>query len=90
MVESGETDSAGGTDAGGDTDGDRHLTDRAKAGIAIAAFGVLVPGITDNLLTQAGAPGLGALVWAIGFGTTVVALWYVVLRPLDIGAETEA
>ncbi|MWG34099.1 hypothetical protein GQS65_06270 [Halomarina oriensis] len=58
-------------------------------GLALAAFGVVVPGVLDFFLTRAGAPGLGVIVWTVGFGSAVVALWYVVLRPLDIGAETE-
>lgn len=68
---------------------DEIISERMKVGVAIIAFGVLVPGLVDNLLAQAGAPGLGALVWTVGFGSAVVALWYVVLRPLNIGAETE-
>jgi hypothetical protein len=91
MAESGEVESA--TDAEGTGESDEEgtfLTRRAKAGLLIAALGVAVPGLTNNLLTQAGFPGVGALVWAVGFGTTVVALWYVLLRPLDLGAETEA
>jgi hypothetical protein len=86
MAESGETDATVDPDA----DEERTiLTERAKAGLVIAALGVAIPGLVDNLLTQAGAPGLGALVWAIGFGSAVVALWYVLLRPLNLGAETE-
>ncbi|MFC5972372.1 hypothetical protein ACFPYI_13610 [Halomarina salina] len=78
------------TDPATDEDEGEMLSERAKAGIAIVALGVIVPGLVDNLLTQAGAPGLGVLVWTVGFGSAVIALWYVVLRPLDIGAETEA
>lgn len=81
------TDRETAADAGEADDG--MISERMKVGVAIIAFGVLVPGLVDNLLAQAGAPGLGALVWTVGFGSAVVALWYVVLRPLNIGAETE-
>ena len=99
MAEPGDASSTPDTDEVSDaeTAGDAETPDdgaifseRMKVGIAIVALGVVVPGLVDNLLTNAGAPGLGVLVWTVGFGSAVVALWYVVLRPLDIGAETEA
>ncbi|MFC6837654.1 hypothetical protein [Halomarina ordinaria] len=70
-----------------DGDDEAFLTDRFKLGAAIALFGVLAPGITDYALTALGAPGLGAGVWAIGYATTVVVLFVLFIRPLDIGAE---
>ncbi|MFD1514654.1 hypothetical protein [Halomarina rubra] len=91
MAERGETAASARTEEATDSDdGSTVFTERAKAGIVIAALGVAVPGLADNLLTQAGAPGIGALVFALGFGSAVVAFWYVVLRPIDFGAETEA
>ena len=82
----GDVDTATGAAA---DDEEGLFSERMKVGIAIVVVGVLVPGLVDNLLTHAGAPGLGVLVWIVGFGSAVVALWYVVLRPLNIGAETE-
>ena len=91
-----ETEAPASADADGDPDPgesetedgtQRVFTDRAKLGIAIAVTGIVTTGLFDNLLTQRGAPGAGALVWALGFATTVGILWYVLLRPLDIGAR---
>lgn len=50
----------------------------------IAAAGIAVAGVADYLLTTSGHVGLGRLTWAIGFGTTVLAVWYVWLRPMDL------
>lgn len=70
----------------GDGSGNTVFTDRAKLGIAIAVTGIVTAGLLDNFFTQQGAPVAGALAWALGFATTVVMMWYVLLRPIDIGA----
>lgn len=51
---------------------------------AIAAVGIAVSGIADYLLTTSGHVGLGRLAWTVGFGVTVLAVWYVWLRPMDL------
>lgn len=51
---------------------------------AIAVLGVVVSGVADHLLTTAGYVGLGRLVWMVGFGVTVLAVWYLWLRPMDL------
>jgi len=66
--------------------GSAVFTDRAKLGIAIAVAGIVTAGLLDNFFTQQGAPAAGALAWALGFAMTVIVLWYVLLRPIDIGA----
>jgi hypothetical protein len=53
------------------------------AGLTIA-FGVIVPGILKYLLTDAGYPFIGTLVWAFGFGSIAIAFWYRFILPLDI------
>lgn len=50
----------------------------------IAAVGIAVSGVADYLLTTSGHVGLGRLVWTVGFGVTVLAVWYVWLRPMDL------
>ncbi len=55
-----------------------------RAFIIILVGGILVPGIADYYLSQAGAPSLGSFVWAVGFGTAVTVIWFGWLRPLDI------
>jgi len=51
---------------------------------AVLASGVLIPGLAKYFLSAAGYPGIGSLVWAVGFGTMVFVIWYVWLRPLEI------
>lgn len=45
---------------------------------------VAVPGVADYLLSANGYPALGRTVWALGYGSGIVLIWYVWLRPLDI------
>ncbi|MFC7156707.1 hypothetical protein ACFQPA_22030 [Halomarina halobia] len=63
------------------------VSDRMKLGAAVATLGVVVPGVADYALTTLGAPGLGRIVWALGYGTTVVVLFVLFIRPLDIGGD---
>lgn len=65
-------------------DGPRAFTDTAKLGAGIAVIGIVGTGMLDFLFSQYGAPGVGRAVWAAGFTLTVLALWFVVLRPMDI------
>ncbi|WP_254545701.1 hypothetical protein [Halomarina pelagica] len=67
-------------------EGSSMVSDRVKLGAAIALLGVVTPGLLDFALTTLGAPGLGRIVWALGYGTTVVVLFVLFVRPLDIGA----
>lgn len=53
---------------------------------ALLAAGVVLAGMTDFLLARLGFPGVGAWVWAIGYGGTVLAVWFFFLR----GQEFEA
>lgn len=55
----------------------------------IAALGIVVSGVADYLLTASGYVGLGRLVWAVGFGVTVLVVWYLWLRPMDITGPEE-
>jgi hypothetical protein len=49
----------------------------------ILAAGVIVPGVLDYFLHQAGRPALGSAVWLAGFGTMILVVWYGWVRPLD-------
>jgi len=52
-------------------------------GLTIATV-VIVPGLANGLLSQAGYPWVGSAVWALGYGMGVVCIWYRWIRPLDI------
>lgn len=57
---------------------------------AVLASGVVIPGLAMYFLTAAGYSTLGSLVWALGFGTMVLVIWYVWLRPLDITGPVQS
>ena len=63
------------------------LTSR-RALLLIAVAGIIVPGILDFTLVQYGYSGVGSLVWTLGYGGAIIAVWYGWLRPLDITGDT--
>lgn len=65
-------------------DGSRAFTETAKLGAGIAVVGIVGTGMLDFALSQYVSPAAGRLVWAVGFTLTVLVLWYVVLRPMEI------
>jgi hypothetical protein len=81
----GDTDVDGDGGEGEGEDGGWEFSDRGKLGALIAVVGIVGTGVVDFALSQLGAPGVGGAVWAAGYGLTIVALWYVLLRPLDLG-----
>jgi hypothetical protein len=67
------------------------MDSRVVVGLVIAA-GVILPGVANYALYQAGAPTLGAAVWAVGYASMVLVVWYGWIRPLDLtgpGGGTE-
>lgn len=60
-----------------------NRNDALVLGATIAAV-VIVPGLANGLLSQAGYPLVGSTVWALGYGLGVIGIWYVWIRPLDI------
>ncbi|MFC7046896.1 hypothetical protein ACFQH6_17140 [Halobacteriaceae archaeon GCM10025711] len=52
---------------------------------AVVAAGVIVPGVLNYWLAQAGHATAGDVVWVLGYGLMVVLVWYGWLRPLDLG-----
>jgi hypothetical protein len=74
----------------GDDNGTEGLSRRAVVAAVIAVVGIVGSGIADFLLSGMGGPTLGAAVWTVGYLSTVVALWYVLLRPLDLDGDGAA
>ena len=60
-----------------------NRNDTIALGLTIAAV-VIVPGLANGFLSDAGYPWVGSAVWALGYGFGVVVIWYVWIRPLDI------
>ncbi|MFB6128104.1 MAG: hypothetical protein ABEJ79_12545 [Halolamina sp.] len=56
--------------------------------IAVIAGGVLVSGFARRTLGVAGFPNLGRVVYVLGYGGVVAAVWYGWIRPLDISGPT--
>jgi hypothetical protein len=64
-----------------------NRNDTLVLGLTIAAV-VIVPGLANGFLSQAGYPWVGSAVWALGYGLGVVYIWYVWIRPIDITGPT--
>lgn len=82
-----------GRDGDGDGDGDDG-SDDGRTGpfgrdalllAAVVVVGVAGTGIVRRLLGEVGLNGLGRLVFVLGYGGMVVAVWYGWIRPLEIG-----
>ena len=54
----------------------------------VLAVGVVGPGLANYFLAQGGYETLGTVVWALGYATMVLVLWYVWVRPLDLSGPT--
>lgn len=65
------------TDTGG------GLPGWAKPALVLATA-VVLSGVADYALTEAGYPSLATLVWVAGYGGAVVVVWAVWLRDLDL------
>jgi hypothetical protein len=66
---------------------DANGTDRRRGVLLLALVllvGVAGPGLARRFLGEAGYGNLGRLVFVLGYGTMVVVVWYVWIRPLDI------
>ena len=67
------------------------MDSRVALGLVVAA-GIVLPGVANYFLNQAGASTLGSLVWAVGYASMVLVVWYGWIRPLDLtgpGGGTE-
>lgn len=59
------------------------LSTRIRFALVLTA-GILVSGVADWALTQAGYEVAGIAVWILGYLGTMLVVWYLWLRPLDI------
>ena len=53
--------------------------------IVVLLAGITVPGLLVYWLSSIGASQLGEVVWALGYGTTILVIWYGWIRPIDFG-----
>lgn len=51
--------------------------------VIVVLTGVLVPGLTNHVLSQSGYHTLGSVVWAVGYAAMAVVLYVGWVRPLD-------
>lgn len=66
------------------------MSNGSRAAFAMVLLvGVAGNGISVYLLNRAGLSTLGSVVWAVGYGTTILVLWYGWLRPMDITGGTD-
>lgn len=59
--------------------------EKLALGLTLATV-VIVPGLANAALSSMGYGVLGSLVWAFGYGSGAIFVWYVYIRPLDISA----
>lgn len=52
-------------------------------GLAVAAV-VIVPGLASWVIHSLGHSTLGTITWMIGYGSGIIAMWYIWIRPLDL------
>ncbi|MXR20217.1 hypothetical protein [Halobacterium bonnevillei] len=67
------------------------MDERVVLGLLIAA-GIVLPGVANYALNAAGAPTVGSIVWAVGYASMVLVVWFGWIRPLDLtgpGGGTE-
>lgn len=57
-------------------------------GAVVLAVGLVVGGLADYALSQAGYASLGALAWVIAYSGIVVTVWAVWLRHLEFEPST--
>ena len=51
--------------------------------VLVVLAGVVVPGVTNYVLSYSGFDTLGSLVWAVGYGAMAVVLYLGWVRPLE-------
>ncbi|WP_049986487.1 hypothetical protein [Halobellus rufus] len=51
---------------------------------ALLVVGIAGSGVARRLLGEAGYDDLGAIVFVLGYGGMIVAIWYAWIRPMDI------
>ncbi len=80
-----DTDARGGGDADADDEGRLFELTRDKLLVAaILLVGIAGSGIARRTLGEFGYDNLGVLVYVVGYGGMVVAIWYGWIRPMDL------
>ncbi|MEF8887437.1 MAG: hypothetical protein V5A30_06485 [Haloarculaceae archaeon] len=52
--------------------------------VLVVLVGVLVPGLTNHVLSQSGYHTLGSVAWAVGYAAMAVVLYVGWVRPLEV------
>ena len=74
-------------DAQDDADGDGRLFELTRDKLLVATLllvGIAGSGLARRGLGELGYNDLGALVYILGYGGMVVAIWYGWIRPMDL------
>lgn len=74
----GMADSADGADDAGFFTRDKLLL------LAVVVSGIVLPGIARRFLGEAGYPGVGTIVFVLGYAGMVFLVWYGWIRPLEL------
>jgi len=75
------------TDARSDADDEGQLFELTRDKLLLAALllvGIAGSGLARRFLGELGYNDLGALVYVLGYGGMVVAIWYGWIRPMDL------
>jgi len=59
--------------------------EKLALGLTLATV-VILPGLANAVLSSMGYGTLGSVVWAFGYGSGAILVWYVYIRPLEIRA----
>lgn len=59
--------------------------DKIALGLTLVAV-IVIPGLANAALSRVGYGTLGSIVWAVGYGSGALFVWYVYVRPLDVRA----
>ena len=60
---------------------------KAQFALTLVAV-ILIPGFADYALAAAGYKTLAGIVWTVGYGSGIIALWYRWIRPLDLSGPS--
>ena len=63
-----------------------ELSSRVKFAI-ILTLGVVVPGSLAYLFSMGGFSQIASIVWVIGYGGAIIAIWYNWIRPIDFEGD---
>jgi hypothetical protein len=58
--------------------------------VIVVVTGVLVPGVTNHVLSQSGYHALGSAAWAVGYAAMAAVLYVGWVRPLELTGPDDA